>query len=267
VELLEGDCTNQVHIRKALKGAETVFHLAANPEVRLELNDSQTCFRQNLYATHVLLEQIRNNRQVRKLVFLSTSTVYGEAETIPTQESYGPLKPISPYGASKLASEALISAYAYVYDRNAVILRLANVIGPGSQHGVVYDFVRKLRKNPKLLDILGDGAQNKSYVYIEDCIRAIETAYKIAGDQVEIYNVGSEDQIPVAKIAEIVAKEMAIENVKFKYTGGICGGRGWTGDVKNMLLDCAKLKSRGWTPLHSSTEAVRKTVKHYLLRN
>jgi len=263
VKLLEGDCTSPAHVKRALTGVETVFHLAANPEVRLELNDPQTCFRQNVYATYVLLEQIKDNRKIRTLVFLSTSTVYGEAETMPTPESYGPLKPISPYGASKLAGEALISAYAYTYNKKAVILRLANIIGPRSQHGVIHDFVQKLRKNPKQLEILGDGTQNKSYLYIDDCINAIKTAHSTLKDQVEIYNVGSEDQIPVTKIANIVAEEMGLHNVKFRCTGGVDGGRGWKGDVKNMLLDTAKLKSEGWKPRHNSAEAIRQTVKQY----
>ena len=264
VKLLEGDCTNPAHVKKALSGVETVFHFAANPEVRLELNDPQTCFKQNVHATHVLLQQIKDNRKIRTLIFLSTSTVYGEAETMPTPESYGPLKPISPYGASKLASEALISAYAYTYNKKAITLRLANIIGPRSQHGVIHDFVQKLRKNPKQLEILGDGTQNKSYLYIDDCVKAIETAYKTAQNQVEIYNVGSEDQIPVVKIGNIVAEEMGLENVKFTCTGGVDGGRGWKGDVKNMLLDTAKLKSKGWKPRHNSAEAIRKTVTYYL---
>jgi UDP-glucose 4-epimerase len=263
VKLLEGDCTNPAHVKEALKGVETVFHLAANPEVRLELNDPQTCFRQNVYATHVLLQQIKDNRKIRTLVFLSTSTVYGEAETMPTPESYGPLKPISPYGASKLASEALISAYAYTYNKKAIILRLANIIGPRSQHGVIHDFVQKLRKNPKQLEILGDGTQNKSYLYIDDCINATKIAHSTTKNQVEIYNVGSEDQISVIKIAQIVAEEMGLENVRFTCTGGVDGGRGWKGDVKNMLLDTAKLKTKGWKPRYTSAGAIRKTVKHY----
>ena len=264
VKLLEGDCTNPAHVKKALSGVETVFHFAANPEVRLELNDPQTCFKQNVHATHVLLQQIKDNRKIRTIIFLSTSSVYGEAETMPTPESYGPWKPISPYGASKLASEALISAYAYTYNKKAITLRLANIIGPRSQHGVIHDFVQKLRKNPKQLEILGDGTQNKSYLYIDDCVKAIETAYKTAQNQVEIYNVGSEDQTTVIKIANIVAEEMSLENVKFKCTGGVDGGRGWKGDVKNMLLDTAKLKSKGWKPRHNSAEAIRKTVTYYL---
>jgi len=185
-----------------------------------------------------------------------------EPQTIPTPENYAPLKPISLYGASKLASEALISAYAHTYNKKAIILRLANTIGPRSQHGVVHDFIQKLRRNPKQLEILGDGTQTKSYLYITDCTKAIETAYKTAENQVEIYNVGSEDQINVTQIAKIVTEEMNLNNVKLTYTGGIDGGRGWKGDVKNMLLDINKLKSHGWKPKHNSVQALRKAVKH-----
>ncbi|MGD8546258.1 MAG: NAD-dependent epimerase/dehydratase family protein, partial [Candidatus Bathyarchaeota archaeon] len=225
VKVLKGDCTNPVHVKKALKDVEIVFHLAANPEVRLELNNPKKCFKQNIYATHVLLQQVRINPQVTTVIFLSTSTIYGEPEVIPTPEDYAPLKPISLYGASKLASESLISAYAYTYDKKAVILRLANIIGPQSQHGVIYDFVKKLQKNPQQLEILGDGRQTKSYLYITDCIKAIETALKITKDRVEIFNIGSEDQISVADIAQIVTEELGLTDVKFAYTGGIDGGR------------------------------------------
>jgi len=264
VKLVKGDCTNPADAQKALKNAEIIFHFAANPEVRLELSNPQTCFQQNVYATHVLLQQLRNNPRIHTIVFASTSTVYGEPETIPTPESYAPLKPISLYGASKLASEALISAYTRTYDKKAIILRLANIIGPRSQHGVIHDFVQKLRKNPNQLEILGDGTQTKSYLYITDCIAAIEIACRTAKNQVEIYNVGSEDQISVTQIAQIVTEEMGLKNVKFSYTGGVDGGRGWKGDVKNMLLDITKLKSHGWKPELNSEQAVRKATRQLL---
>jgi UDP-glucose 4-epimerase len=266
-KILEGDCTNPSHIKNALKNVEMVFHLAANPEVRLEFNDPQTCFRQNIYATHVLLQQIRIHPEVATIVFASTSTVYGEPEIIPTPEDYAPLKPISLYGASKLASESLISAYAHTYEKRAVILRLANVIGSRSQHGVIHDFIQKLRRNQNRLEILGDGTQTKSYLYITDCIGAIEIALKTAKNQVEIFNIGSEDQTSVTKIAETVTETMGLSEVKLSYTGGVDGGRGWKGDVKNMLLDINKIKSHGWKPMYSSTQAVKKTTKNLVLQS
>jgi UDP-glucose 4-epimerase len=145
-----------------------------------------------------------------------------------------------------------------------VIFRLANVIGPRSQHGVIRDFIRKLRRSSDQLEILGDGTQTKSYLYITDCIQAIETAWKNSQNQVEIYNVGSEDQISVREIAEIVTQEMELGDIELRFTGGVDGGRGWKGDVKNMLLDISKLKSRGWSPKYTSQQAIQETVKQFI---
>jgi UDP-glucose 4-epimerase len=259
--LLKGDCKKPSDVKKAVSDVDIVFHFAANPEVRLELNDPKNCFEQNIYATHILLEALRQTCDVEKVVFASTSTVYGDADVFPTHESYGPLKPISIYGASKLASEALISSYAYLYNFAATILRFANIIGLKSQHGVIPDFINKLRKNEKELEILGDGTQRKSYLYIDDCVDAILTACEKGGSQVEIFNVGSEDWVAVERIAEIIVEETGLKNVKFRITGGVNGGRGWKGDVKKMLLDVSKLKSLGWKPKYNSEQAVRLTTK------
>jgi UDP-glucose 4-epimerase len=262
--LLRGDCKKPSGVKKAVSDIDVVFHFAANPEVRLELNDPKNCFEQNVYATHVLLEALRQTHDVEKVVFASTSTVYGDADVFPTNESYGPLKPISIYGASKLAAEALISSYAYLYNFTAVIFRLANIIGSKSQHGVVPDFINKLRKNEKELEILGDGTQCKSYLYINDCVNAILTGCEESSSRIEIFNVGSEDGVAVTRIAETVVEEMGLKNVKFNFTGGVDGGRGWKGDVKKMLLDVSKLKLLGWKPKCKSEEAVRKATKRIL---
>jgi len=267
VKLLKGDCTNPIHVKKALKNVEMVFHFVANPEVRLELSNPKTCFEQNIYATYILLQQLANISKLHTLVFASTSTVYGEPETIPTPENYAPLKPISLYGASKLASEALISAYAHTYNFKAIIYRLANTLGPRSQHGVIHDFIQKLKKNPNELEILGDGTQTKSYLYINDCIKAMLLGLNKTKSQVEIYNVGSEDQIDVKTIAQIVINEMELKNVKLAFTGGVNGGRGWIGDVKNMLLNISKIKSLGWNPDLNSKQAIRKTTKQLLRKS
>ncbi len=267
VKLLEGDCINPIDVKKALRNVETVFHFAANPEVRLELSDPQTCFQQNVYATYILLQHLSNDPKLHTLIFASTSTVYGEPETIPTPENYAPLKPISLYGASKLASEALISAYAHTYNKKAIILRLANTVGPRSQHGVIHDFIKKLNKNPSQLEILGDGTQTKSYLYINDCIDAMLLALEKATEQVEVFNVGSEDQINVKDIAQNIIEEMGLRNVKLTYTDGVDGGRGWKGDVKNMLLDISKLKAKGWKPKYSSAQAIRKTAEQIVVES
>ena len=264
VKFIEGDLLNFEEAAEAVKNCGVIYHLAANPEVRVGTSNPKIHYKQNITATFNLLEAIRRVGKVKAVVFTSTSTVYGEASEIPTPEDYAPLKPISTYGASKLACEALISAYAYTYGFEAVIFRLANIVGPRSTHGVIYDFIQKLVRNPTELEVLGDGRQNKSYLYIDDCIEALTLGFDRFREHVEVLNVGSEDQIEVRDIAKIVIEEMGLKNVKIKYTGGVDGGRGWKGDVKNMLLDISKIKSLGWRPKYSCEEAVRVTSKELI---
>ncbi len=263
VQLYVGDCTNPSDVGIALREVDTVFHVSANPEVRLEFSEPSECFKQNIYATHILLEEVKKSR-VHSIVFTSTSTVYGDTKTIPTPEDHSPLEPISIYGASKLASEALIISYCHTNGTRAELLRLANKVGPRSGHGVINDYISHLKKNTRVLKVLGDGTQTKSYLHIDDCTSAILHAYEVSSKNVNTYNIGSKDQTDVAKIAEIVADEMNLRNVEFKLTGGVDGGRGWIGDVKNMLLDINKLTSLGWKPRYSSEEAVRLTVESIL---
>lgn len=200
-------------------GIEEVWHLAANPDVRVALENTKLDLEQNILVTFRVLEAMKEN-QVKRILFTSTSTVYGEADQIPTPENYGPSTPISFYGATKLACEALISAYCHTFDMRTVIFRLANVIGPRSTHGVIHDFLQKLRKNPGELEILGDGSQKKSYLYIEDCIDAMLLAARASRIQgVNIYNIGSEDWITVKEIARILCKQMDLRP-ELKFTGG-----------------------------------------------
>ena len=236
---------------------EEVWHIAANPDVRVGSENPDEIYRNNVLATYNLLEVMRKHG-VKRLIFTSTSTVYGEAKVIPTPEDY-PTIPISIYGASKVACEAMITSYCHTFDMQAWIYRFANVIGKRSNHGVIYDFIMKLKKNPNELLILGNGEQNKSYIYISDCVDAMFFGLK-ADDWVNIFNIGSEDQIKVKRIAEIVSEEMGL-NPEFKFTGG---DRGWKGDVPVMLLSIEKLKSMGWRPKYNSEQAVRKAVKDLL---
>ncbi len=259
LNLLVGDCRSSTDIKEALKKVHAVFHFAANPEVRLELADPKKCYKQNIEATYILLQRTRKSN-VESIVFASSSTIYGDAVTIPTPEDYGPLKPISVYGASKLACEALVSSYCYSFKKKGIIVRPANIVGPRATHGVILDFIRKLKTNPSELEILGDGTQTKSYLYIDDCIDAIIKAYESAEEPVTICNIGSEDQTNVTELANIVIEEMGLKDVKFKFSGGVEGGRGWIGDVKNMLLDVSKLKSLGWKQKLNSKEAVRQAT-------
>ncbi|TMI32378.1 NAD-dependent epimerase/dehydratase family protein [Candidatus Bathyarchaeota archaeon] len=255
LRLIVGDCTNPSDVKRALLDVDSVFHMAACPEVRDGLRDPATSFRVNVYGTHVLLEQMRKSSAAR-IVFPSTSSVYGEAKLMPTPEDYSPLQPISLYGATKLAAEALISSYAHTYARRALILRFANIVGARAIHGVTVDFIRRLQRNPSELKILGDGTQSKSYIHISDCTNAVLNALELNGRLIEVYNVGSEDQVTVLKIARIVVEEMGLGKVSVVFSKGSNGG-GWVGDVKNMHLDITKLRSKGWAPHYGSEDAVR----------
>jgi UDP-glucose 4-epimerase len=262
--LIESDCLNRQDIRKAMRNCKLVFHLAANPEVRVGVENTKIDFEQNIVATYNVLKEMRESKTAKTIVFTSTSTVYGEAKILPTPEDYGPLEPISIYGASKLACEALISAYCHTFDMRTVIYRFANIVGSRSRHGVIWDFIHKLRKNPLQLEILGDGTQTKSYLMVDECVNALLFGLKHASERVEIYNIGSEDQINVTEIAKIVTEEMGLKDVEFRYTGGVMGGRGWIGDVKTMFLDISKLKKLGWKPKYKSTESVRTATSQIL---
>lgn len=265
---VEGDLKQPGVLDEVLMEEESVvFHLAANPEVRVGETAPEVHFRENLVVTFNVLESVRRCGGVQGVVFASTSTVYGEAEVMPTPEGYGPLVPISTYGATKLGCEALVTSYSYTFGVHGLILRLANVVGGRSNHGVIPDFIRKLRRNRTELEILGDGSQEKSYLYIEDCVRAVLqlTHRFLEGDhRVGLYNVGSKDRVTVKRIGEIVVEEMGLEDVKFNFTGGVEGGRGWKGDVKEMQLSVDKLLEEGWKPKYNSEEAVRMAVRSLL---
>ena len=261
---IKGDCLNRQDIRRAMKNCELAFHLAANPEVRVGAINTKIDFEQNIVATYNILEEMRESKTAKTILFTSTSTVYGDAKILPTPEDYGPLTPISLYGASKLACEALISAYCHTFDIRGVIYRLANIIGSRCRQGVIWDFIHKLKKNPTQLEILGNGTQIKSFLMVDECISAMLFGLDHASERVQIYNIGSEDQINVTQIAKIVVEIMGLKNVKFHYTGGVKGGRGWIGDVKAMLLDISKLKKLGWKPKYNSVKSVRMATNQIL---
>ena len=241
------------------QGCKSIFHLAANPEVRVGFSSPELHFTQNVVTTFNLLEAARKG-DAETIAFASTSTVYGDARTVPTPEDYAPMEPISMYGASKLACESIITSYAHNYGIRAIIFRLANIIGPDSNHGVIYDFTNKLVKDPSRLEVLGDGTQNKSYLHISDCVSAILAAHERAREKVNVYNVGSQDQVRVTQIAKAVIDAMKSPNTRIELTGGVDNGRGWKGDVKNMLLDVTRISELGWRPRYSSLEAVKLTA-------
>ncbi len=260
ITVVEGDCANPATLDDVLPGHEMVWHLAANPEVRTGVTDPQSHYDLNVGMTWTVLEAMRRHG-IPRIAFTSTSTVYGSATVMPTPEDYGPLLPISVYGGAKLACEALIASHGGTFGLDALLFRFANVVGPRSNHGVTYDFVHKLRRDPEHLEILGDGTQNKSYVHVADTVRGMLHAAEHAGPGVHPLNVGSLDGIPVTAVADTVADVMGLKPA-YSFTGGAAqGGAGWKGDVKHMGLSVDRLVAMGWNPEMGSADAVRATAQ------
>lgn len=266
-KLVRADLSQPGDWARELAGADIVYHFAANPEVRVSATDPEVHFRANIQATFNVLEAMRKFG-ARAIIFASSSTVYGEAKVLPTPEDYHPCEPISVYGASKLACEVLISTYARLYGFRGISLRLANVVGPRSTHGVIYDFINKLRRDPRRLEILGDGTQRKSYVHVSDVVNATVMAadYLLESDILyEAFNVGSADTISVIDIAKIIIEAMGLRDVELVFRPATPDGRGWPGDVKVMHLDISKImRIVGWKPRLNSYEAVKSAVEYYL---
>jgi UDP-glucose 4-epimerase len=242
-------------LSKDFDGADAIFHFAADADVRASALTPQKTFDINVAGTFSVLESCRK-ADVKRIVFTSTSTVYGDAKTIPTPETH-PCAPISNYGASKLACEAYLSAYSASYGMKCTSLRYANIIGERSTHGVIYDFYMKLKKNPRELEILGDGRQDKSYLHVSDCVFATLIAWKKQDTDYDVFNVGSLEKTTVDEIAKLVCRELGL-NPEFRRTGT---PRGWAGDMKVMLLDISKMNALGWTPRIGFNEGLRRYIK------
>lgn len=263
-KFIQADILDPLSLEKAVNVSDTVCHLAANPDVALGATNTKIDFEQNIFATYNLLEAMRKSPSCKKIIFTSTSAIYGEADVMPTSESYSPLKPISLYGATKLACEAMISSYCYMFDMSCIVVRLANIIGSVSAHGVIHDFITKLKTDPDYLEILGNGKQSKSYLHIKDCINGLVQLLGFLGKvKFEIFNMGSDDTITVSEIAEIVINELSLDPVDKRFIDKFDGG-GWNGDVREFLLDCSKLKSIGWTAELNSKNAVTRSVREYV---
>lgn len=265
IEFLERDLVLDKDLEEAVKDVDHVYHVAANPDVRIGEADTWTSMEQNIIATYNLLEAIRKCRRDDPpgFTFTSTSTVYGNATVLPTPEDYGPLMPISQYGASKLAAEALISAFSDNFGIKATVFRFANVVGSRSTHGILVDFIRKLREDPARLEILGDGTQRKSYIHVSDCVEGMIHATQAQRASFEYYNLGTDDSVNVDGIADIVLEGMDLQGASKIFTGGYRGA-GWKGDVKFMSLSIDKMRSAGWTYELNSEQSLRTALKELL---
>ena len=243
-------------LKQEFQGYDAVFHFAANADIRRGLKDTRRDLEQNTIGTYNVLEAMRVN-DIKEILFASSAAVYGEPEVFPTPEAV-PLIQTSFYGASKLGGEALIQAFCEGFGFRGWIFRFVSVVGERHPHGVTYDFFHKLKADSTRLEIIGDGSQRKSYMYIGDCIDGIMMAYEKATEKVNIFNLGWEEYINVNKVADIITDELGLKDVKYEYTGG---ARGWIGDSPMVHLSIEKLKALGWQPQVSCEEGIRRTVR------
>lgn len=255
--LVEADLLDLPRLERALAGHEMVWHLAANSDIRQGTRSTRLDLEQGTLVTYNVLEAMRRT-SVQRIAFASSSVVYGEPQQLPTPEDYGPLCPISLYGAAKLAAEGLISAFGHCYGVQAFIFRFANIVGPRSTHGILHDFAAKLRDQPDELQVLGDGQQQKSYLSVEDCVEAMLFVVEQAGAPLNIFNLGSGDNVTVARIAELVAQRWTGGRARLRFTGG---RRGWAGDVPLMLMDVSRLNRLGWSAPRTSEQAVQAAIE------
>ncbi len=238
---------------------DCVFHLAANSDILAGTRATKTDLNKNFLTTFNILDSMKENN-VKKIVFSSTSAIYGEVDEL-IGEDHGPLQPISLYGASKLSAEAYISAYAQLYSIQSWIIRFPNVVGERATHGAIYDFIKKLKKNPLELEVLGDGTQIKPYLYVKDLVEGIIYVWKNSDDQLNIFNLGTQSATSVKEMAEMVVEEMGLDDSIIRYTGG---DRGWNGDVPRFEYDLSRIHNLGWKAKYDSTSAVRLSVKNIL---
>ncbi|WP_128906118.1 NAD-dependent epimerase/dehydratase family protein [Halorubrum amylolyticum] len=257
VDFVRTDLTDSDDVAEAVTGdLDVVFHFAAYTDTNYD--DDRELFEANTAMTYNVLERM-HEVGVDRLAFTSSSTVYGEAPR-PTPEEYGPLEPISIYGSSKLADEALISTHAHSYGVQSWVFRFANIVGPHQRGNVIPDFVQKLDADPSELEILGDGRQEKSYMHVSECVDAIQHVVEHADADLNVYNLGTRTTTSVTDIADIVSDELGVDP-EYAYTGG---DRGWTGDVPKMRLSIERLTDLSWEPSIESDEAVRRSARELI---
>jgi len=253
----EGDITNKEFLISCFKGWDFVYHLAANADVRFGLNHPFKDIEQNIIGTFNVLEAMRANN-IFKIGFASTGSVYGESSQIPTFENAPFPIQTSLYGSSKLSGEALITSYCEGYNFEANIFRFVGILGERYTHGHIYDFYKKLKHDPTQLEILGDGKQRKSYLYVQDCIEAMLTAEEKMIQNINIYNLGVDSYCEVVDSVKIICNELNISPHLF-FTGG---ARGWVGDNPFIFLETSKIRSLGWSPKLSIQQGIIKTVNY-----
>ena len=256
LRVVHEDLKNPAPLTAAIAGSDVVFHFASNPDIARAATQPDIDFWEGTFLTQNLLESMRV-AGVSRLVYASGSGVYGDTGETPVTETYSPLLPISTYGASKLACEALICSYTHMFDLHGVAFRFANVVGPRQTHGVAYDFIRRLLESPTHLEILGDGRQTKSYIHVDDVVSALLLLLSRGWNGFDVFNVATEDNVTVRQIADLVASRLGLSSVAYTYTGG---SRGWKGDVPLVRFDTTKLRRLGWSNRRTSIEALTESI-------
>ncbi|HLI55362.1 MAG TPA: NAD-dependent epimerase/dehydratase family protein [Acidimicrobiales bacterium] len=255
-----GDAGDVDRLSEAFEGAETVIHLASNPDIAKAATDPSVDFHQGTVLTHQVLEAMRLTG-VGRILYASGSGVYGDLGEVEADEDHGPLVPVSTYGASKLAGEALIAAYCHMFGLSGVAFRFGNVVGPRQTHGVGFDFVRRLLAGPGPLQVLGDGNQSKSYIHVDDVVEAVLLASRRLAEPYATYNVATGDYITVREIAQLAIEVVGAQDTKIVYSGG---ARGWKGDVPVVRLNTQRIRKLGWRNRLSSYEAMRAALESML---
>ena len=253
--LVQGDLLDPNALNPAIAGSDFVFHLAANADVRFGPDHPRKDLEQNTIATSNVLEAMRAHR-VAKIAFASTGSVYGESAVLPTPEAAPFPVQTSLYGASKLAAEGMIAAYAAAYGFRAWIFRFVSILGARYTHGHVFDFYKQLRAHPERLDVLGDGHQRKSYLHVHDCVCAILTAIQRAQEPVNILNLGASEYCEVNDSIGWISERLGVKP-ELRYAGG---SRGWVGDSPFIFLDCSRMRALGWKPELTIREGILRTV-------
>ncbi len=255
LKILEGDVRYLPTVKKSSRGCDAVFHMAAHALMRVSLTDHRADIEYNLMGTVNVLEAMIAN-EIHDLVFASTSAIYGEAKVVPTPEEYIGLQ-TSLYGAAKLACESYLQAYSEFSPIKSWSFRFGTVLGERCRRGAIWDFVHKLQKNPRELEILGDGRQRKDYLCVKDCVDGMMLGYRKSSQKVNIFNLGLEEQTTVDRLSDIVIEEAGLK-VRKKYTGGV---RGWIGDNPIVYLSINKMQGLGWKPAISPEDAIRLTTR------
>jgi UDP-glucose 4-epimerase len=258
LKIIIGDVKDLPKLTESMKSCDIVFHFCSNADISAAVNNPTIDFYEGALLTQNILEAMRLNG-IKKIVYASGSGVFGETHGRTATENYHPMIPSSTYGASKLYGEALISAYCNMFDFNGKVYRFANVVGRFQTHGCGFDFIKKLKNNPKELQILGNGRQIKGYIYVDDVIDGILATYN-SKNQYDYFNLAPKARITVKEIADIAAEEMGLSNVEYKYSGDIS----WRGDVKDIKMSAGRAKKYGWNPKYTTQEAVRKSIREML---